>query len=198
MHCQTMTGFILKISENVFESRDWHYFSFHKKHVAFKGLAKISWQVLVVRARNFVFHFAIARIRWVFKISSCMKQRKMRSFVQMLRFGRLSTPTPQIVYLFFSFAKQIANTVCSQAMWMKQNFKSENKHLKRTKTNKMIFLNIQIKCVFFCFSEFMSTLFKWQRSFQKSKAIERGAVDLSCGHFAWKHMLSFKMEIRRC
>lgn len=74
---------------------------FHKKHVAFKGLAKISCQVLVVRARNFVFHFAIARIRWVFKISSCMKQRKMRSFVQMLRFGRLSTPTPQIVYRFF-------------------------------------------------------------------------------------------------
>lgn len=100
--------------------------------------------------------------------------------------------------VFFPFAKQIANTVCSQAMWMKRNFESENKHLKRTKTNKMIFLNIQIKCVFFCFSEFMSTLFKWQRSFQKSKAIERGAVDLSCGHFAWKHMLSFKMEIRRC
>lgn len=94
---------------------------------------------------------------------------------------------------FFSFAKQIANTVCSQAMWMKQTFESKNKHLKRTKTNKMIFLK-HLDQVFFVFpnlcQHFLNNKdhFKSQKRSKEELSICAVSILLEsiCYHSKWK------------
>lgn len=153
MHCQTMTGFILKISENVFESRGWHYFSFHRSFIKSTSHLK-AWPKYLGKCLLFervtCFPFCNRTHSMSFQNIIMHETKKNAQFCGNASIWSTLYTDATNCLPFFSFAKQIANTVCSQAMWMKQNFESENKQ-------NDFFKHSDQECVFLFFWIYVNT-----------------------------------------